>query len=194
MSQGPPLHDPAAVAGLASSRAVSRLRPVPLGELRLQAEGRHWPVDQEIAGLDSLTPVRGEVRVRHHGSALEVEGVAETIVTLCCDRCLQSFNQPLHAEVRELLELLEGEVPVPAVSGAASMGVDAETFLLGEDLDDRLDPRGLFDPEQWLFEQLSLRLPLVNRCGSDCPGPPSWGDAPAAADPRWAALGSLRPG
>jgi uncharacterized protein len=194
VSEGPPLHDDPAVSGLANSRSVPRLRPVALGELRLQAEGRHWLVDQGISGLDSLTPVRGEVRVRHHGSAIEVEGVADTLVTLCCDRCLQSFNQPLHAEVRELLELLDGDGPGPADSGAASIGVDAETFLLGEDLDDRLDPRGLFDPEQWLFEQLSLRLPLVNRCGSDCPGPPSWGDAPAAADPRWAALRSLRPG
>ena len=194
MSEGLPLHDDPAVSGLASSRSVPLLRPVSLGELRLQAEGRHWLVDQGITGLDSLTPVRGELRVRHHGNALEVEGVAETIVTLCCDRCLQSFNQPLHARVRELPELLEGDAPEPALRSAASTGADPQTFLLGDDLDDRLDPRGFFDPEQWLFEQLSLRLPLVNRCGADCPGPPSWGDAPTAADPRWAALRSLRPG
>jgi uncharacterized protein len=167
-----------------------RLRPVPLPELRLLAEGRSWRVEQPIAGLESLTPVRGSLRVRHHGQALEVEGQAETIVTLCCDRCLQPFNQPLRAEAHELLELIgaEGEA-AGEFSALESPGAGA----LAEELDDRLDPRGRFDPERWLFEQLSLRLPLVNRCGSDCPGPPSWGDAPAEVDPRWAALRNLRP-
>ncbi len=167
-----------------------RLRPVPLPELRLLEGGRSWRVDQPIAGLESLTPVRGCLRVRHHGQALEVDGEAETIVTLCCDRCLQPFNHPLRAEAHELLELVgaEGEA-AGEFSALESPGPGA----LAEELDDRLDPRGRFDPERWLFEQLSLRLPLVNRCGSDCPGPPSWGDAPAEVDPRWAPLRNLRP-
>ncbi len=174
-----------------ASAGVPRLRPVPLPELRLQAEGRRWSVDQPIAGLPSLTPVRGEIQALHHGNALEIKGVADTIVTLCCDRCLQPFNHPLHAEACELLELAGatdpgdgGPIPAEAV----------EEFILGDDLDDRLDANGRFDPEQWLFEQLSLRLPLVSRCGADCPGPPSWGDGPTGTDPRWRALRSLRPG
>ena len=51
--------------------------------------------------------------------------------------------------------------------------------------------RSSFDPERWLFEQLSLQLPLVNRCGADCPGPARWSSDPAAGDPRWAALARL---
>ncbi len=167
-----------------------RLRPVPLPELRLLAEGRSWRVDQPITGLDSLTPVRGAIRAVHHGQALEVQGEAETIVTLCCDRCLQPYNHPLRAEAHELVEFSgePGESPLNQRGGET-----VDPAALGEDLDDRLDPRGRFDPERWLFEQLSLRLPLVNRCGADCPGPPSWGDAPAGGDPRWAALRNLRP-
>ncbi|MFM7266045.1 MAG: YceD family protein [Cyanobium sp.] len=164
---------------------------MPLPELRLQPEGRRWRVDQPIAGLSSLSPVRGEVRVRHHGNALEIDGEADTIVTLCCDRCLQPFNHPLHAEAHELLEL------AGAGDGPESGPIppeEPEAFLLGDDLDDRLDASGRFDPEQWLFEQLSLRLPLVNRCSPECAGPPSWGDGPSGGDPRWAALRSLRPG
>jgi uncharacterized protein len=169
------------------------LRPVPLPELRLLPEGRVWTVDQPIDGLDSLTPVRGTIRALHHGQALEVEGEAETIVTLCCDRCLQPYNHPLRAEVQELLDLApEGPHRAPP-PGGPSGAVSPEAFVLGDDLDDRLDPQSRFDPERWLFEQLSLRLPLVNRCGVDCPGPPSWGDAPAGIDPRWAALRNLRP-
>jgi uncharacterized protein len=174
-----------------ASAGVPRLRPVPLPELRLQAEGRRWCVDQLIAGLATLTPVRGEVRARHHGNALEIAGEADTIVTLCCDRCLQPFNHPLHAEARELLELAGSSESSEGVAIAAEA---VDSFVLGDDLDDRLDASGRFDPEQWLFEQLSLRLPLVNRCGPDCPGPPSWGDGPSGGDPRWAALRSLRPG
>jgi uncharacterized protein len=130
-------------------------------------------VEQRIADLESLTPVRGQVLAIHHGTALEVRGEAETIVTLCCARCLQQYNHGLRAEVQELIEFRGG-------SG-----------LQGEDLDDRLDPMGQFDPERWLFEQLSLQLPLVNRCGSDCPGPARWGTAPTTADPRWEALKAL---
>ena len=167
------------------------LRPLPLAELRLQAEGRRWQVDQPIAGLDSLTPVQGTITAIHHGTALEVTAAAETIVTLCCDRCLQHFNHSLQLQVRELVEL-RGQ--------AGDAGDDPTMFSLelarpgmpeGDDLDDRLDPAGRFDPERWLFEQLSLRLPLVNRCGDDCPGPATWSSEPSGGDPRWAALAGL---
>jgi len=241
---------------------LALLRPVPLQELRLRADAKTWPVDQKLADLDSLTPVRGQVSARHHGSVLEVEGEAETIVTLCCDRCLQHFNRPLRASVHELLELAGGDEAEaadltalagsaagtgatgarsrPTGSGAGGSGASAPGGraagrppaggpdrsgpdaaagsglshsrasgqvqapgsvhapspgsqprrgsrtksnpepLLIEVLDDRLDPRGEFDPERWLFEQLSLQLPVVNRCGADCPGPPL---APGAANP-----------
>lgn len=152
-----------------------------LAELRALSEGKQWLVDQCIADLESLTPVRGHLRVIHHGTALEVTAEAEAIVTLCCARCLQQFNHVLRADVQELIEC-RGGPPSPTEIFPAP---------LGEDLDDRLDPAGSFDPERWLFEQLSLQLPLVNRCGADCPGPACWGSAPSVVDPRWAALQAL---
>ena len=197
--------------------AISPLRPVPLQDLRLRSDALVWEVDQKLAELDSLTPVRGQVRARHHGSVLEVDGEAETIVTLCCDRCLQHFNQPLRMAEHELLELAgpgvgeadESDLTAMAASQATSRSLRPEyqETLLVEALDDRLDPRGDFDPERWLFEQLSLQLSVVNRCGADCPGPPL---APAASpspaseggtgadleepiDPRWQALRQMLP-
>lgn len=160
----------------------SRLRPIAIAELRTLAEGKHWPVDQSIAELASLTPVRGEVNVAHHGTALEVTAAVETIVTLCCARCLGQFNQTLRAEVRELIAFRGGPSPADGLEEVA-----------GEELDDRLDPQGRFDPERWLFEQLNLRLPLVNRCGNACPGPDRWSSAPAGGDPRWASLRMFTP-
>jgi uncharacterized protein len=168
-------HSPAAGAGA----SLPPLRPVPLTELRLLDEGRFWEVDQPIAELATLTPVRGSLRAQHHGTVLELEASLATIVTLCCDRCLAHFNQALQAELRELIELRAGgDVPDPSRPEA-------------DDLDERLDPQGRFDPERWIYEQLSLRLPLVNRCGADCPGPATWSSEPPPVDPRWAALQGL---
>lgn len=162
--------------------SLSRLKPISIPELRALGEGKRWQVDQPITDFTTLTPVRGDLSAVHHGTALEVCAAVETILTLCCARCLQQYNQALRAEVRELIEFRGGPAPADGLGECP-----------GEDLDDRLDPQGRFDPERWLFEQLSLRLPLVNRCGDDCPGPPCWGSAPSQGDPRWAALQALRP-
>lgn len=182
-------------AGPEGSTSGDALRPVPIQELRPLAEGRSWTVAQHLDALASLTPVRGWVRAVHRGSVLEVEGEAETIVTLCCDRCLQHYNHPLGFRTRELLWLGD---PASA-SAQASLGEEGEAVLaiagdeLVDDLGEGIDPLGSFDPGHWTFEQLSLQLPLVNRCGPDCPGPASWGHGPPLGDPRWSALGGLRP-
>lgn len=170
---------------------MTTLQPVPIQELAAQAEGRCWEVDEPLAGLESLTPVRGHVQAIHRGTVLEVAGEASTIVTLCCDRCLQHFNHPLHFQTRELLWLGEQ---------ARQQGLETNLVEDGEavlDLDpdaltESLDPRGSFDPAHWTFEQLSLQLPPVNRCGSECPGPASWGNSADLPDPRWAALQALQ--
>ena len=170
------------------------LRPVPLQELRLQAEGRHWQIEQTLSALPSLTPVRGRLSAQHRGNLLELEGEASTIVTLCCDRCLQHFNHTLSFRTHEVLWLGEQ---------ARSEGLDPQVVLEGglevleldpDALSESLDPSGDFDPEHWVFEQLNLQLPLVNRCGSDCPGPNLQGASgdEGPIDPRWAALQRLQ--
>jgi len=171
------------------------LQPVPLQELRLLADGRQWQVDQPLDELESLTPVRGELKVVHRGNILEVSGNASTIVTLRCDRCLQYFNHPLSFRHQEVVWLGDQ---------AREQGVDAETVIAGgsevleldpDGLCESLDPTGDFDPKHWLFEQLSLQLPLVNRCGSECPGPDLTATQAASEpiDPRWASLKNLKP-
>jgi uncharacterized protein len=171
---------------------VTQLRPVSIQELASLAEGRRWEIDQQLDGLESLTPARGHLQVIHRGNVLEVEGEASTIVTLCCDRCLQHFNQPLAFQTRELLWLgeaarLQGLETSLVEEGEAVLDLDPDA------LTESLDPRGSFDPAHWTFEQLSLQLPPVNRCGPKCPGPASWGSAAEVIDPRWAALQALQP-
>ena len=184
----------------AQSSQGDDLRPVALQELKLQAEGRHWRIDQALSELDSLTRVRGQLTAVHRGNLLEVGGEASTIVTLCCDRCLQHFNHPLSFQTQEVLWLgeaaraqgLEPELVLDGGEGVLDLDPDA--------LSESLDPCGSFDPEHWVFEQLHLQLPLVNRCGAECPGPSlSPGDGTTAEepsdteiDPRWAALKGLQ--
>ncbi|WP_254994745.1 YceD family protein [Cyanobium sp. Aljojuca 7D2] len=165
------------------------LHPVPLQELKHLEAGRHWLINQQIAGLDSLTPVRGQLHATHRGTVLEVEGEADTIVTLCCDRCLQHFNHPLRASSRELLWIGE-----PATTHATATSDPVALEGEGDDggVMEQLDPRGSFDPEHWIFEQLNLQLPIVNHCGSDCPGPATWTSDTSGIDPRWQALQGLR--
>ncbi|WP_347238788.1 DUF177 domain-containing protein [Cyanobium sp. FACHB-13342] len=168
------------------SPSEEALRPVPLQELRHLEDGRHWNIEQPIAGLSSLTPVRGHLHATHRGNVLEVEGEAATIVTLCCDRCLQHFNHPLQASSRELLWV--GESNQGAGDPEALEEASDDSGLM-----EQLDPRGHFDPEHWIFEQLNLQLPIVNHCGSDCPGPATWTSDSSGGDPRWSALRGLNP-
>ena len=161
-----------------------RLRPVPIQEMRHLEAGRHWLIDQPITGLTSLTPVRGQLHATHRGNVLEVVGKAETIVTLCCDRCLQHFNLPLLANTKELLWIGE---PAPIQSDSTAIESEADDSGLME----QLDPRGNFDPEHWVFEQLNLLLPIVNHCGKECPGPATWSSDGYSGDPRWRGLQGL---
>jgi uncharacterized protein len=167
------------------------LHPIPIQELKALGEVHHWQIEQTIAGLDTLTPVRGQLTVEHRGTVLAVKGQAATIVTLCCDRCLKHFNHALQASADETIWL--GEASPAAAGEKEAMQTEHQLLALDSDACDLLNPRGSFDPEHWVFEQLSLQLPFVNHCGSECPGPPTWSSDGRSGDPRWAALGQLKP-
>ncbi|MFZ9271477.1 MAG: YceD family protein [Prochlorococcaceae cyanobacterium] len=158
------------------------LRPVPIQELLAADSGRQWHVDQPISGFESSTVVRGVLQLEIEGPLLRVTGHAETTVALRCDRCLQTFEHRLVADASERIALGIGQSDL-----AEALDFDAEG------VSEQIDPSGSFDPQQWIYEQLSLQLPLVNRCGAQCPGPARWGTAEPPGDPRWAALNKLRP-
>tara|TARA_B100000405_G_scaffold179277_1_gene125260 strand:+ start:87 stop:623 length:537 start_codon:yes stop_codon:yes gene_type:complete len=171
---------------------IEALEPVPLQELRALGAPKVWEVEGELDELPSLTPVRGHVSAEHRGNVLSVAGQLSTIVTLCCDRCLNQFNQNLSCTPSELIWLGETQ---PTANELEQSGEVAEM----EGLVDVLDPRGQFDPQQWAFEQLNLQLPVVNHCGDHCPGPPGLNQQPVMPDakaeeldPRWQALQQLR--
>lgn len=143
-------------------------------------------VKEFLPGLETLTPVRGRLRVEHHGNYLEVSGQAETIVTCTCNRCLQQYNHRLIVDTKEVIWLDE------AVNQTQDLPLEREVLM--EDLLETLSPHGYFYPSEWLYEQMCLELPQRQLCQLNCPGILSGkvdsSDQPV--DSRWASLEALK--
>jgi uncharacterized protein len=142
-----------------------------------------------LTGLDTLTPVQGQIEVVHHGNYLQVSATAETIVTLTCDRCLQSYNHRLETQTSELIWLQEAVLD-DVVEGITFTG-DLEDPALTE----AIPPNGYFYPEDWLYQQLCLALPQRQLCNTACLGimvKATEETERQSLDQRWAILADLK--
>jgi len=143
-------------------------------------------VDECLPDLETLTPVRGQVRVQHGGNYLEVSAQVETIVTLTCHRCLQQYNHRLKVETSEIIWL-------DPEAGKEETAIELEVPF--EDLVETLMPTGHFDPSEWLYQQLCLALPQRQLCDNFCQGiqlSPQSETSERPSDRRWASLESLK--
>ncbi|MDJ0636817.1 MAG: YceD family protein [Xenococcaceae cyanobacterium MO_188.B29] len=153
--------------------------------LKLPGRKEEIKFQDSISGLDTLTPVKGVMSIRHGGTFLEVLAQAETIVTLTCDRCLQNYNHRLSINTSEIIWLEEEK--------ATEDSFLSEKEVSLEDLSETLPPNGYFQPSVWLYEQLSLAMPMQKVCGQDCRG----ADSPkeiteSVVDSRWSSLAALK--
>jgi uncharacterized protein len=143
--------------------------------------------DDQISGLQTLTPIRGNICINHRGNFLEVELSADTILTLTCDRCLQTYNHRLTVNTSEIIWLNyqeEKDVHIPL-----------EREIIQDDLWESLPPDGYFPVENWIYEQLSLAMPLRQLCGKNCQAPVNLKedkDKDNLIDDRWSALAYLK--
>ena len=139
-------------------------------------------IAEHLPALSTLTPVKGEMSVAHRGTFLEIKAQAHAIMTLECDRCLQSYNTRIQVDTSEILWL---EEPI------AEDVLEKEVEL--EDLKDSLPPNGYFKPDEWLYEQMCLAIPQKQICNADCEGIAIKHNPPEqTVDHRWAALSSLK--
>jgi uncharacterized protein len=116
---------------------------------------------------------------------LEVTSQVETITTLTCDRCLQHYNHRLEIDTSELIWLESEPQKIDYLA--------TEREISWEDLSETLPHNGHFEPEVWLFEQLSLALPLRQVCGDNCPGAAKTSvEEQSSVDSRWASLAALK--
>lgn len=153
--------------------------------LKAREKTQEIQIEECIAGLDTLTPIRGRLIVKHGGNFLEISVVVETIITLTCDRCLQHYNHRLVLDTSELIWLDK--------NASISQSYPQEREISWDDLSETLSPDGYFDPQAWLFEQLSLNLPLRQLCGKSCQQPKTTDlEAEPNPDSRWAALAILK--
>lgn len=136
--------------------------------------------------LETLTPVQGAVRVTHKGNFLEASVQADTIITLCCDRCLQQYNHRLSVETTEFLWLTDGEAAIDPED------IPLDEDLIIEEMVETLPKDGYFDVGNWVYEQLCLELPQRKLCSADCGGIPLAANQTEQTDARWSALEALR--
>ena len=148
--------------------------------LKAPQKTEDFQIQEFIAGLKTLTPIRGRMVVTHGGSYLEVATTAETIVTLTCDRCLQQYNHRLDIDTSELIWLAQAEQDIPL-----------EREVKWEDLSETLAPNDYFQPNEWLYEQLSLAMPMRQLCSKDCQKP-SISVTDPITDSRWQSLAALK--
>jgi uncharacterized protein len=148
-------------------------------------------INEFLPGLETLTPVRGSVRVQHHGNYLEVSGQAETIITCTCSRCLQQYNRRLGLDTKEIIWLEE------TANLLKDLPLEREVTM--EDLLETLPPDGYFHPSEWLYEQMCLAVPQKQLCDRNCPGitPASTtvdisDTSETPVDNRWASLEALK--
>jgi uncharacterized protein len=142
-------------------------------------------VKEFLPGLETLTPVRGIIRVQHKGNYLEVSTQAETIVTCTCNRCLQNYNHRLAIKTKEIIWLEETD--------PESDNLPLEREVAFEDLVETLPPQGYFNPTEWLYEQMSLEFPQKQLCDANCPGiVPNAIKSDTTIDRRWASLEALK--
>lgn len=143
-------------------------------------------VEEFLPGLDTLTPIRGQVRVQHRGNYLDVSAKAETIITLTCHRCLQQYNYRLAVDPSEIIWL----------DAAADKleDIPLEQEIAVEDLVETLPPQGYFYPSEWLYEQLCLEIPQRQVCDTNCAGiqVAHQERIEKSVDQRWSSLEALR--
>ncbi len=143
-------------------------------------------VEEFLPSLETLTPVRGEVRVTHKGTYLEVSAKTEAIATLTCHRCLQQYNHRLVVNTSELIWL-------DAAANQPYTGPSEQEIEM-EDLVETLAPDGVFNPGEWLYEQMCLALPPRQLCDTKCKGIQlkQTRNSEPTADQRWAGLEFLK--
>ena len=142
--------------------------------------------EEFLPELETLTPVRGRLKVTHKTTYIEVSAQAETIVTLTCHRCLKQYNHRLKVDNTEIIWL------DASAHQAHLHALDVEMNV--EDLVETLSPQGNFDPADWLYQQLCLETPLRQLCDGPCETPELNADDPSenSVDSRWAALQALK--
>ena len=173
---------------------IRELAPIPLKELKALSSPRKLTLNGYLKEFETLTPIQGFIIAEHKGEILSIESKIKTILTLECDRCLSLFNVNIDLTKHEII-LIENTT--------IDHLKDKNIIGRADELLERINPNESFDPQKWIFDQLSLEVPLVKVCKKTCKVQNSLGDVKKNVllgnqsplecyiDPRWNALKKL---
>lgn len=134
-----------------------RFSEIPDEGLVFEINDRAWFPDRDIK---SVGPIHSRIQLQKKGrDRILLTGELETIISLECDRCLETFTRSMSGEFRIDLELLDEGGRQPLEHGCT----------LNE-----MDTLYIRQPEIDLFEVLNqqayLFLPEKRICNDDCRG------------------------
>lgn len=141
--------------------AVDDLKALPGQRLNLS-------FNENLAGLDAVKPVVGELLLVYSATGLRLTGWVKTLLKLPCDRCLRPYFQAMSVELDERFvpaNLLHEEIETK------------ERELHGNDFVEPLPNDGLLDISDVVYQAVTLATPSYRLCGAECPGPPKTGAA-----------------
>lgn len=138
---------------------VAQLLQEPVGATRQRhVTAVALPLDQELVARG----VESDVKLTRIPTGLLAAGEADATVRMECMRCLEEFEQPVHAEFAD-----EYRPTVDVLSGVA-LSVD------GVDEDEAeympIDGAHILDVAESLRQAIVLALPMAPHCREDCPG------------------------
>ncbi len=132
--------------------------------------------EENIDGINALTPIRADLTFRSLGDFIEVSGNVKGIVKLECDLCLKEFEYKLDFDIDELYAK-HALIEASDESGQEFEIKDGQfvTDLNGADEIDIYD---------LLYQSVILNLPNKKVCGINCNGEDKFSKEEEMSDPR----------
>jgi len=108
--------------------------------------------------IEVVGPIDGHVRMRRTNQGLLVDGWVELTLELSCNRCLKTFEQPMHVNFEEQF--------YPTVDVITGLPLDP----FDEDEIFPIDAHHEVDLTEAVRQNVLLALPMVTICQEDCKG------------------------
>lgn len=108
--------------------------------------------------IEVIGPIDGHVRMRRTNQGLLVDGWVELTLELSCNRCLKTFEQPMHVDFEE-----QFYPTVDVISGMPLEPFDEDEIF-------PIDAHHEVDLTEAVRQNVLLALPMVTICREDCRG------------------------
>jgi DUF177 domain-containing protein len=135
---------------------VAQLMKAPVGtSLVNDFQEEDIQLDEDIKVIG---PIKGHARMRRTNQGLLVDGWVELTLELSCNRCLKTFEQPMHVNFEE-----QFYPTVDVISGLPLAPFDEQEIF-------PIDAHHQVDLTEAIRQNVLIALPMVIVCREDCKG------------------------